>query len=50
MEHYVTNARHESARATLERVSERLLEYVRTRSAQEWVIFLTGLAFGLLIG
>ena len=39
--------RHESA---WDRGSSRFMSYVRTRRSDHWIMFLTGLAIGLVLG
>ena len=33
-----------------ERVGERLLDYLRTRTSEHWLMFFAGLGIGLLLG
>ncbi len=37
-------------RTGFERVAERVLDYLRGRTADHWLMFLAGLAIGLIVG
>jgi hypothetical protein len=38
-----------NGRTTFERVAERALSYLRSRTADHWLMFLAGLVIGLII-
>ena len=39
-----------NGRTTFERVAEQALSYLRSRTADHWLMFLAGLVIGLIIG
>ena len=39
-----------NGRSAFERIAEQALSYLRSRSADHWLMFLAGLAIGVIIG
>jgi hypothetical protein len=50
MHHSMHDYDNRSARTGFERVAERALDYLRSRTTDHWLMFAAGLVIGLLIG